>query len=109
MMSLRSTALGKIEGKESMARIYLNLQDNMSSLFSVYLLATAVSPTVCARNKIGLFCYFYVNIIDVSEVMLLVVVVDKSIIQRTICSILYYPSQSQCIVEQSSSSSIKST
>ena len=88
MMSLPSTALGKIEGKESIARIYLNLQDNMSSLFSVYLLATAVQLYV-QGTKLGLFCYFYVNFIDASEVMLLVVVVDKSIIQRTICSIPY--------------------
>ena len=88
MMSLRSTALGKIEGKKSIARIYLDLQDNMSSLFSVYLLATAVQLYV-QGTKLGLFCYFYVNFIDVSEVMLLVVVVDKSIIQRTICSIPY--------------------
>ena len=87
-MSLRSTALGKIEGKEFIARIYLDLQDNMSSLFSVYLLATAVQMYV-QETKCGLFCYFYVNFIDVSEAMLLVVVVDKSIIQRTICSIPY--------------------
>ena len=59
----------------------------MSSLFSVYLLATAVQLYV-QGTKCGLFCYFYVNFIDVSEVMLLVVVVDKSIIQRTICSII---------------------
>ena len=59
----------------------------MSSLFSVYLLATAVQLYV-QGTKFGLFCYFYVNFIDASEVMLLVVVVDKSIIQRTICSII---------------------
>ena len=72
----------------------------MSSLFSVYLLATAVQLYV-QGTKFGLFCYFYINFIDVSEVMLLVVVVDKSIIQRTVCSIYhiyhtpYNPSQSQ--------------
>ena len=59
----------------------------MSSLFSVYLLATAVQLYV-QGTKFGLFCYFYVNFIDSSEVMLLVVVVDKSIIQRTICNII---------------------
>ena len=62
----------------------------MSSLFSVYLPATAVQLYVQGK-KCGLFCYFYVNFIDASEVMLLVVVVDKSIIQRTICSILSFP------------------
>ena len=54
MMSLRSTALGKIEGKEFIARIYLDLQDNMSSLFSVYLLATAVQLYV-QGTKSGCF------------------------------------------------------
>ena len=62
----------------------------MSSLFSVYLLATAVQ-LYGQGTKLGLFCYFCVNFIDASEVMLLVVVVDKSIIQRTICSILSFP------------------